>query len=90
MEEEKKREIATFRFGVISDLVMSHAHLGAWGAGEAFARESFAAVVDSLFAAHADFRLDLGALGPPLDAVDGSGVPLSPGPGRHWPESGVG
>ena len=24
MEEEKKREVATFRFGVISDLVVSH------------------------------------------------------------------
>ena len=24
MEEEKKREVATFRFGVISDFVVSH------------------------------------------------------------------
>jgi hypothetical protein len=34
VEEEKKREMATFRFGVISDLVVSHTlERGEWSPG---------------------------------------------------------
>jgi len=36
MEEEKKREIATFRFGVISDLVVAITWSGVSGSWSAF------------------------------------------------------